>query len=180
MSLLIRSAVLAAVVLVAGSANLVAGEAVPTRVMVRAIARDAKIIGSGVGGAKITIKDVRSGRTLAEGIQKGKTGDTDLIMKEPRKREDSVFDTEGAAGFIATVMISQPTVVEIIAEGPLGSPQSMQRATKTMLLVPGKDVLGDGVILEIHGFTIELLAPGEDTRFGVGDDLPVRVRVTMT
>lgn len=154
-------------------------DGVPTQVMVRAIARDAKIIGTGVGGARITIRDAGSGKVLAEGLQEGATGSTDLIMKKPRSRGESVFNTEGAAGFLATITLSKPTVVEIIAEGPLGNPQSMQRVTKTMLLVPGQHILGDGVILEIHGFTVELLAP-EGASIRRGDKIEVRARVTMT
>ena len=42
---------------------------VPTRVMVRAVARDAKIIGSGVGGALIRIVNAATGEVLAEGKQ---------------------------------------------------------------------------------------------------------------
>jgi hypothetical protein len=59
----------------------------------------------------------------------------------------------GTAGFLSTLMLDRPTVVEITAEGPLGPPQSIQRVSKTMLVIPGQDVLGDGVVLEIHDFT---------------------------
>ena len=45
-----------------------------TKVMVRAIARDAKIIGKGVGGARITIREVSSGKVLAEGMLQDGTG----------------------------------------------------------------------------------------------------------
>ena len=41
-------------------------------------------------------------------------------------------------------MLERATVVEVTAEGPLGTPQSTQRASKTLLLVPGQDVLGGG------------------------------------
>lgn len=153
---------------------------VPTRVMVRAVSRDAKAIGTKVGGARITVRDVATGTVLAEGIQKGSTGDTDLIMVQPRARGAAVFSTPGTAGFLATVMLERPTVVEVTAEGPLETPQSTQRASKTLLLVPGQDVLGEGVLLEIHGFTVALLAPARDARPSVGSNLEVRAAVTMT
>lgn len=159
-----------------------AGEASPapetTRVMVRAVSRDAKIIGSGVGGARITVRDATSGKVLAEGVQEGSTGDTRAIVTEPRERGADVYDTSGAAGFLAELDLDRPTRVRFEAEGPLGTPHATQQASKTMLLLPGRDVLGDGVILELHGFTVELLEP-EVPASPSGDLLPVRARVTM-
>jgi hypothetical protein len=149
----------------------------PTQVMVRAVARDAKIIGSNVGGARITITEAASGKVLAEGEQAGNTGQTDQIVTRPRKRGASIYDTEGAAGFLATLSLSEPTVVQITATGPLGTPSSAQAASKTLLLIPGKDVLGDGVILEIHGFAVELLAPEGPLKAGTASE--VRAKVTM-
>jgi hypothetical protein len=157
-----------------------AGEGLPTKVMVRAVSRDAKVIGTNVGGARITIRDVASGGVLAEGIQQGETGSTDLIMVRPRARGATIFNTAGTAGFLATLTLERPTVVEVTAEGPLGTPQSTQRASKTLLLVPGQDVLGEGIILEIHGFTVELLSPAEHARFSVRSQIDVRAAVTLT
>lgn len=131
--------------------------AVPTTVTVRAISRDAKVIGSGVGGAKITIRELASGRVLAEGIQEGGTGDTGKIMTDAHVRNGEPYAGETAAAFVATVDIDTPTVVEIAASGPLKYPQAMQKATKTMLLVPGQHITGEGVLLEIHGFIIDIL-----------------------
>lgn len=166
-------------VVTAGVAPASAG-GIPTKVMVRAVSRDAKAIGTKVGGARITIRDIATGAMLAEGIQKGSTGDTELIMVRPRKRGSTVFNTPGTAGFLATVMLERPTVVEVTAEGPLGTPQSTQRASKTLLLVPGQDVLGEGILLEIHGFTVALLTPTSDARPIVGSNLEVRATVTLT
>ncbi|HWY76816.1 MAG TPA: hypothetical protein VN281_14430, partial [Verrucomicrobiae bacterium] len=69
-----------------------------TKVMVRAIARDAKVIGTHVGGARITVKDVATGEILAQGIQQGGTGDTDVIMKKPHTRGMTVFSAGDASG----------------------------------------------------------------------------------
>jgi hypothetical protein len=127
--------------------------------MVRAVARDAKAIGDGVGGAKVTIVNVATGEVLAEGLQQGGTGDTEAIMSTPRVRDAAVYEAEGTAGFLAELTISRPTVVNISAIGPLGYPQAVRAATKQMLLVPGQDVLGDGVVLELHGFIVEIVSP---------------------
>jgi hypothetical protein len=152
----------------------------PTRVMVHAVSRDAKLLGTHVGGARITIREAATGKVLAEGVQQGGSGDTKRIMVEPHRRGTVLYDTSDAAGFLAPVTLDRPTVVEISAEGPLGHSQAMQRASKTLLLVPGEDVLGDGVVLEIHGFILEFLQPAEGARVRAGDAIPVRATMTMT
>lgn len=156
-----------------------AAEGIPTRVLVRAVSNDAKIISDGVGGARITIRDAASGKVLAQGIQHGGSGDTRLIMREPRARGSTVYDTPGAAQFLATLSLERPTEVEITAEGPLDPPHATQRASKTLLLVPGQDVLGEGILLEIHGFIVEMLAPGEGAPLRADQPLELQARVRM-
>ena len=150
-----------------------------TKVMIRAIARDAKVIGTHVGGAKITVKDAATGRILAQGMQQGGTGDTNVIMKQPHTRGMALYNGGDASGFLAVLHLDKPTVVEISAEGPLGNAQATQRSSKTMLLVPGEDVLGDGVLLEIHGFIITPLSPLADAKLKAGSPFEVRATVTM-
>ena len=150
-----------------------------TKVMIRAIARDAKVIGTHVGGARITVRDVATGEILAQGIQKGGTGDTDTIMKKPRTRGMTVYDTPDSSGYLAVLHLEKPTVVEVSAEGPLGNTQATQRSSKTLLLVPGEDVLGEGILLEIHGFIITPLAPLPDANVKGGAPFEVRATVTM-
>ncbi len=165
---------------VAASGLPAAAQAIPTKVMVRAVSRDAKVIQDPVGGARITIREVATGTVLAQGVQQGRSGNTELIMVKPRARGATVYDTPGTAGFLATLMLDRPTVVEITAEGPLGKPQATQRASKTLLLVPGQHLLGEGVLLEIHGFIVDLLAPVAGAEVRAGQPLPVRVKITMT
>ena len=148
-----------------------------TQLLVRVTASDAKIVGSGVGGVSITVRDVTSGRILAEGIQEGGTGNTRTIMFA-KERGGTIYDTDGAAGFLAELSIDEPTIVEIVAEGPLGTPDALRRSTKTMLMLPGQHVLGEGVILEIQGFTVQLETPG-DGPVARGTPFEVRGKVTM-
>src|SRR5260221_2521179 len=143
------------------------------KVMVRAIARDAKIIGKGVGGARITIREVSSGKVLAEGMLQDGTGETSLIIEKPHVRGEKIYDTPGASGFLAVLKLERPTVVEVTAEGPLGSPEATQRASKTLLLVPGEDILGYGIGLEIHGFIVKTLAPQIGAKVKVGSPFEV-------
>lgn len=161
------------------SPSLVEGQGTTTQVMIRATSHDAKIIGTGVGGARISVFNALTGTLLARGMQEGGTGSTPNIVEEPRVRGHSVFDGSGAAGFLAELELNEPTQVRIEAEGPLGTPHAAQRITRTMLLVPGQHVLGDGVILEMYGFTVELLDPLGDLTNAAGTELPVRARVTM-
>lgn len=158
-----------------------AQEAAPeeTTVVVRAVANDAKVIGSGVGGARITIRDAGTGEVLARGLQEGGTGSTERIMRSPRERGATVYGTEDAAKFEATLSLRRPTRVEIVAEAPLGTPHATQRASRTMLLVPGRDVTGEGVILELYGLTVNLERPAEDGPVPAGEAMPVRAHVEM-
>ncbi len=154
-----------------------AGAQETTQVLVRVTAKDAKIIGSGVGGAHVTVRDLETSKLLAEGIQEGSTGSTEQIM-ESWERGAPIFDSEGAGSFLAQLDVSRPTRVLIEARGPLGAPHAEQFASKSLLVIPGHHVLGEGVILELNGFTVELLAPTE-SRVAAGRSLPVRARVTM-
>src|SRR3984957_8853737 len=150
-----------------------------TKIMIRAVARDAKVIGTHVGGAKITVRDTATGEILAQGMQQGGTGDTDVIMKKPRTRGMTVYGTSDASGFLAVLHLDKPTVVEVSAEGPLGNAEATQRTSKTLLLVPGEDVLGEGILLEIHGFIVTSVAPLPDAKIRAGSPFEVRATVTM-
>lgn len=147
-----------------------------TRINVRVISHDAKIIGDGVGGARVVVRDPSTGRVLAEGIQRGGTGDTRSIVREPHARGQVVYEAPGAAVFTAEFELEAPTVLEFIGEGPLGYEHAMQRAVKRMLVVPGEDILGDGVLLELHGFIVELIEPETPA---TGGTATVTARVRM-
>jgi len=150
-------------------------QGVPTRLLVRVLAHDAKIIGSGVGGARLTVKDVHTGAVLATGTQEGGTGDTGLIMRTPWTRGETRFDTEGTASWLATIDLAEPTWVEVVAEGPLGFEEALQRGSKTLLMVPGVDVVGEGLVVELNGFTVVI----ESSEGSVDHALAVRAKVTM-
>lgn len=147
-----------------------------TRVNIRVISHDAKIIGDGVGGARVVVRDPSTGRVLAEGIQRGGTGDTQSIVREPHARGQAVYEAPGAAVFTAEFELDAPKVLEFIGEGPLGYEHAMQRAVKRMLVIPGEDILGDGVLLELHGFIVELIEPKTPA---TGGTVTVTARVRM-
>lgn len=151
-------------------------EAIPTRVVVRALAHDAKLLQDPVGGARVVIRERETGRVLAEGIQEGSSGSTDAIMRTPTARGATVYDTPEAARFEATIPLEEPTAVEIAVEGPLDYPDAVQRASTTMLLVPGAHVVGDGVVLELYGFIVEV---DTDEQAAPGASVPVQATVRM-
>jgi hypothetical protein len=167
------------VVLIFASSLFAQTGAKETKIMIRAVARDAKVIGQHVGGARITVRDTATGEILAQGMQAAGTGDTNLIMKTPHTRGMTVYNTPDASGYLAVLHLDKPTVVEISAEGPLGNAQATQRSSKTMLLMPGEDVLGEGILLEIHGFIVTALTPLPDAKVKTGSPFEVRATVMM-
>lgn len=156
-------------------ASPVSAQAVPTRLLVRVLAHDAKIIGSGVGGAKITVRDAHTGEVLASGLQEGGTGNTDVIMRTPWTRGAPLFDMEGTGSWLTTLDLAEPTLVEVVAEGPMGFEETAQRGSKTLLMVPGRDVVGEGLVVELNGFTVVIESPEAEA----GRTMDVRAKVTM-
>lgn len=154
-------------------------EAVPTTVVVRAASNDAKLLQDPVGGARIVIRNAETGAVLAEGTQTGDSGSTEQIMQQPHKRGEDIYATPGAGRFQTTLDLSAPTKVRIEATGPLDYPQAMQTTSKTVLLLPGADIEGDGVVLTLHGFIVEVLSPGNTANAAPGDTVDVSTRVRM-
>ena len=132
--------------------------ATETKVMIRAKARDAKFIGSSLGGAHIIVRNKLNQKILAEGNTTGSTGNTDLIMKTPKIRGNSIADDQ-TGGFMATIDIDEPTFVNIEVISPLNSKQAQAVVSTELWLIPGKNILGEGIILEIPGYIIDILKP---------------------
>lgn len=150
-------------------------QAQQTSVMVRVQSKDAKFIGSSMGGAKIIIKDVDSGEILAEGITEGETGNTQKIMKEPISRNSRLTDEE-TAGFLADLNIEKPTLVGVEAFAP---GQSRVKTQTRLWVIPGKDILGDGLVLEMPGFMIDVLSPQRHQRIGEDQEIEVIANIVM-
>ena len=154
-------------------------QAKSTSVTVRAISCDAKIVGSLVGGCRITFQHRITGQILAQGVHLGGSGDTELIMTQPHVRGAVIYGTGGAAAYTAELALSEPTPVDIIAEGPLGFPQALQRASKSTWLVPGENVAGEGIFLELHGFIVDIMTPQSVDVFHSHDALHLKASVRL-
>jgi hypothetical protein len=154
-------------------------QSIDTRITVRAVSHDAKIIGSGVGGVRVVIQRVQDGTVLADGVQTGGTGDTDALMRDPRVRGTDPYDTPDAAAFRTTLSLAAPTWVDITATGPLGDPEGTTQVVKRVLLVPGHHVDGDGIVLELVGLTVAVQEPRSEQPIPRGTPFTIRARVEM-
>ncbi len=152
-------------------------EPVPTTITVHVSSNDAKLLQDPVGGARITIRNVETGDVLAEGVQQGNSGSTEQIMRQPHRRGEDIYTTPGAASYTATLALTEPTRIEVTAEAPLDYPKALQSASKTMWVMPGQDITGDGIVLTVHGFIVEVLEPSGNA--AAGASIPVRARVRM-
>jgi len=143
---------------------------VSTQVLVRVVAHRAMALGDSVGGAMVTIRDAETGAVLASGRQTGPSGDARIIVQTPRLHSEPVYSLRESASFTAELSLSKPTLVEIIAEGPLNFPNAKRRASKTVLLYPGKPVSGDGIVIELEGLLVKIEAPTTERPLGIGDE----------
>ena len=149
-----------------------------TTLVVRAKARDAKFIGSSIGGARIIVREATSGEILAEGFTSGSTGNTQRIMKDPQVRHQPLSDAE-TAGFTAQLDLERPTFVTVEGYAPWQQPQARAKVSTQLWLIPGKDITGDGLVLDFPGFVVNILNPQTHERLATGDSIPVTANVVM-
>lgn len=133
-------------------------EAVPTQLVVRAKSKDAKFIGTSMGGALVIIRDSETGEILAKGLTAGSTGSTQKIMTDPLRRGVPISDATSAK-FETTLDISEPRLLTIEVRSPYSQRQSMTKNTAQVWLLPGKHVTGDGIVIEVPGFVVDISAP---------------------
>jgi hypothetical protein len=154
--------------------------ATETKVVVRALAKDGMFIGTSMGGAHIIIREVDSGMILAQGRTGGDTGPLATVMQEPRKRGQPLSNAS-TAKFEARLDLEEPTFVSIEALAPYGQRRSSIRVSTQLWVIPGRDILGDGVILEFPGFVVDILTPqpAERVSLSAGKSVPLTVNVVM-
>lgn len=149
----------------------------PTTVLVRVVAHGAMVLGREVGGARVTITDVVSGHILATGLQQGESGDQNQIMRTPHLMEEPIYSSRASAAFTTTLELQKPTLVEISAEGPLAYPASLQRTSKTLLLIPGQDLTNDGIVLHLYGYLVQIERPRPREPLIAKDDVKLRASI---
>jgi hypothetical protein len=75
------------------------------------------------------------------------------------------------------LQLDRPTLVEISAQGPLAYPWATQRASKTVLLIPGKDMKNDGIILDLNGFIVQIEEPAPGTPLIAKEDAKLKASI---
>jgi hypothetical protein len=153
------------------------GEPIDTEIVIRVVAHGAMVVGDAVGGARITITDVATGRLLATGIQTGEAGDQNQIMRTPRLMEEPQYSTRPSGAFRTTLPLDRPTLVEIAAQGPLAYPAAMRRASTTVLLLPGDDLKSDGIVLALYGYIVQIESPPPGQPLMAKDDVKLKASV---
>lgn len=177
---MMRIRLFAAAVLMAFAASTGAAAADPTEIVVRVISKDAKFVGSTMGGVRITLHDTETGELLATGVTAGSTGDTQRIVKQPRDRGRSVSDPKSAK-FAAVLDLDRPRLIRVTAYGPLAQKQAAVHVSSTQWVVPGKHVkAGDAWLLEMPGFVVDVLDLRAQAKpAGTPQKIALKAKVTM-
>jgi hypothetical protein len=144
-----------------------------TQVLVRVQAKGGKFLGPDAGYSQVTLKDAQSGEVLAQGIAQGGSGNL-LGTFFPSSTRQPVVTTQTtgaqsllwlsampptippAAGFLATLDLGAPTLVEFTAQGMTGSEPNQYSVTETMWVTPGADLTAEpGMVLVIPGLIVK-------------------------
>lgn len=152
-------------------------ESQPTTIIVRVVAHGAMVLGKDVGGARVTITDVASGRILATGLQQGEAGDQNQIMRTPRMMGEPAYSSRPSAFFSTTLDLAAPALVDITAEGPLAYPASAQRASTRVWVIPGQDLTHDGIVLVLNGYIVQIKDPRPNEPLIAREDVMLRASV---
>jgi hypothetical protein len=155
------------------AADIAVAAPLDTNVTVRIRAHDAKFVGSHVGEVNIVIEDADTGAWLASGRIAGGTGDTQRLMQTPATRNMPLADADSAA-YTATLKLERPTRIRIRATGPLAQPDAVQELSVTAWVVPGRNIDGDGIVLNLPGLIVT-----PKPQLAVNGRLPLVADVTL-
>ncbi|RUR30456.1 hypothetical protein ELY33_11175 [Vreelandella andesensis] len=152
-----------------------------TDITVRVMSKDAKFIGTSMGGVRVILRDQETGEVLAEGVTTGGTGDTAKIMHENGGRRANLAD-ESAASFKTTLDLDRPRLIEAEIYGPLAQPQAAHAASATQWVIPGGHLsVGDGWVIELPGLVVNVMEPAAARKVSASqvDSLSVSANVMM-
>ncbi|WP_424495295.1 hypothetical protein [Salinimicrobium sp. GXAS 041] len=146
--------------------------------MIRTKSKDAKFIGSSIGGAKVIVRDAVTGEILDQGTTTGSTGNTNKIMKEPLTRNKQLTD-DNTAGFLAELEIEEPAFVTVEVIAPINKKQASVTSSTQLWVIPGKDITGDGIVLEVPGFVVDILSPQTHERIASENEVSISANIVM-
>jgi len=138
--------------------SLFEAEATPTILTVRVRAKDAKFIGTPIGSALVQVRNSLTGELLTKGLTQGNSGNTKLLLQNPVERNQVLTDDK-TAKFQTSIDIEEPVLVDIEVLAPLSRRGAAIKGSTQLWIIPGKDILGDGIIIELPGLILDILNP---------------------
>lgn len=163
---MLRSFALAIAILLLGQA--VAAKAVSTPIVVRVLAKNAKLVGDPAGGASVIIRDAETGAVLASGKTTGGSGNTRKLVVEPIAR-DTIWAGSGDAEFSATIELSAPRKITVEVGSPGLGAYGGSSASQTQWVLPGKPPHGpNGWVIELPGFIVDIIRPARHQEVAKG------------
>jgi len=94
-------------------------------------------------------------------------------VRDTRKKEElepEVYEsTAESAKFETTLQLTKPTVLNIEAYGPLMPPQSTVSTMVKVLVFPGEDITGEGIVLELRGLIVDAQASLKEKEIKTAD-----------
>jgi len=75
--------------------------------------------------------------------------------------------------------VVEPTLVTIEAWAPYSHWQSLAKVSTQRWLIPGRDIGGDGVILEIPGFAVDVMHPQSSERIQLANTRSVSIKANV-
>ncbi len=148
-----------------------------TKIIVRTKAKDAKFIGTSMGGSMIILRDALTDEILAKGLTNGGTGNTDLIMNTPQERTTDI--STGSAFYEASLYLSKPQFVTVQALSPVNHEEARVFAQTQVWMVPGKHMDGAGITLEIPGFVVDGLFPQTHQGFSLETNKSIELKANI-
>lgn len=148
-----------------------------TKIIVRTKAKDAKFIGTSMGGSMIILRDALTDEILAKGLTNGGTGNTDLIMNTAQERTTDI--STGSAFYEASLYLSKPQFVTVQALSPVNHEEARVFAQTQVWMIPGKHMDGAGIILEIPGFVVDGLFPQTHQGFSLETNKSIELKANI-
>ncbi|MDZ7852424.1 MAG: hypothetical protein U5L98_07180 [Halomonas sp.] len=156
-------------------------QAEDTDITVRVMSKDAKFVGTSMGGVRVILRDKETDEVLAQGVTAGGTGNTAKIMHENGGRRAAMAD-KSAASFDTTLDLDRPRMIEAEVYGPLAQLQAAHGASATQWVIPGGHLsVGDGWVIELPGLVVNILEPAaaQNVSASESDSLSVSANVMM-
>ncbi|NMM46866.1 hypothetical protein [Marinigracilibium pacificum] len=131
----------------------------PTEVTIRTLAKDAKFIGTGMGGLSVEIKDSETNEVISTGMIKGATGNTGMILADSIGRYQQKANSESAK-FTTILNLSKPQKIAVTVKGPLSLAAKNQiTVSEEFWVIPGINTSNEGFTLELDGFAVTANSP---------------------